>query len=566
MAEKSAIVVKELMKLGIMATINKVLDADTAELIVTTLGHTSKRVSEADVDVEIGEYVDDPAMLKPRPPVVTVMGHVDHGKTSLLDALRKTHVTSAEAGGITQHIGAYQVNVADRGKVTFIDTPGHAAFGAMRARGAKVTDIVILVVAADDGVKPQTIEAISHAKAAEAPIIVAINKMDKPGADPHRVRTELLSHEIVTESMGGDILEVEISALKGTNLDKLLDAVLLQAEMLDLKANPDRPGEGVVIEAKLDKGRGAVGTLLIQHGSVNIGDIVIAGASWGRVRAINDEKGARITTAGPSQPVEIQGLNDAPMAGDHFLAVENENRAREITEYRARKIKDNANLAVAKTLDTLMSQIKSADKKDMPVLIKGDVHGSVEAINTALQKLGNDEVGVRVIHSAVGGVNESDIHLAETAGGIVIGFNVRANKQAADLAERRKIEIRYYAIIYDLIDDIKAALSGMLKPELREEFLGNAEILQVFDITKVGKVAGCIIRKGMAARAAKVRLIRDNTVIHEGTLSTLRRFKDEVKEVKEGYECGMAFENYHDIRVGDMIEIFEIREVKRFLQ
>ncbi len=565
MAERSAEVIKELMKLGIMATINKVLDSDTAEIIVTALGHTSKRISEADVDVEIGGYEDNPEKMRPRAPVVTIMGHVDHGKTSLLDALRKTNVTAGEAGGITQHIGAYQVSVGDRGKISFIDTPGHAAFGEMRARGAKVTDIIILVVAADDGVKPQTIEALQHAKNAGVPIIVAINKIDKPGADPSKVRTELLSYEIVTEKMGGDTLEVEISALKKLNLDQLLDTILLQSEIMDLKADPDRVGEGMIIEARLDTGRGPVGTALIQHGSVKVGDIVIAGASWGRVRALTNENGIRIDSAGPSQPVQIQGLTDVPMAGDHFMVVENENRAREITEYRARKIKDGANLAIARTMDSIMSQIKSSGMKSMPVLLKGDVHGSVEAINSALQNIGNDEVFVRVVHSGVGGINESDIHLAETAGGIVIGFNVRANKQALELSERRKIEIRYYSIIYNLIDDIKAALSGMLKPELREEFLGNAEILQVFDITKTGKVAGCIVRKGIAKRSAKVRLVRNDTVIHEGTLSTLRRFKDEVKEVKEGYECGMAFENYADIRPGDTIEIFEIKEIERNL-
>lgn len=565
MSERSADVVKELMKLGIMATINKVIDADTAEIVVESLGHTSKRVSESDVENVTHIYEDSEDTLKHRAPVVTIMGHVDHGKTSLLDALRSANVVSGEAGGITQHIGAYQVRLDDKKRVTFIDTPGHAAFSEMRARGAKVTDIVILVVAADDGVMPQTIEAIKHAKAAEVPIIVAINKIDKPQADPQRIRTELLQHEIVVESMGGEVIDVEVSAKQKLNLEGLLESILLQAEVLELKANPERFAEGAVIEAELDKGRGPVATFLVQHGNLKIGDIVVAGAVWGRVRALINDLGERITEAGPSVPVEMLGLNGVPLAGDGFMVVENENRAREITEYRERKLKEKVNLATVKSLDSLMHQIKESSRKSMPVVVKGDVQGSVEAICAALAKLGNDEVKVQAVYSAVGGVTESDVNLAETAGGIVIGFNVRANKQARDLAEERGVEIRYYSIIYNLIDDVKAALSGMLSPELRENFLGNAEILEVFDITKVGKVAGCRIREGLAKRSAKVRLIRDNVVIHEGVLSTLRRFKDEVKEVQNGYECGMAFENYSDIRIGDTIEIFEIQEIQRQL-
>lgn len=565
MSERSADVVKELMKLGIMSTLNKVLDAETAEIIVETMGHSFIRVSEADVENVLTDYQDADDTLLPRAPVVTIMGHVDHGKTSLLDALRKTNVVSGEAGGITQHIGAYKVRLPDGRGVTFIDTPGHAAFSEMRSRGAKVTDVVILVVAADDGVKQQTIEAINHAKAAQVPIIVAINKIDKMGADANRVRNELLHHEIVVESLGGDVLDVEVSAKEGKGLDVLIESLLLQAEILDLKSNPHRYAQGVVIEAELNKGRGSVATVLIQHGTLRIGDILVAGAAWGRVRALQNDLGQRVEIAGPSDPVQVLGLDAVPMAGDQCYVMENEGKARELAEYREAKIKEKTNLATAKTLDSLMTQIKDASKKFLPVLIKGDVQGSVEAISVALAKLGNDEVQVQVVHSGAGGITESDVNLAEASGGVIFGFNVRANKQARDLAENRKIEIRYYSIIYDLIDDVKAALSGMLKPEMRENFLGNAEILQVFDITKIGKVAGCRVREGFAKRSAKVRLIRDDVVIHEGVLSTLRRFKDEVKEVQQGYECGMAFESYSDIRVGDTIEIFEIQEIARQL-
>ena len=565
MAERGADVVKELMKLGIMATINQTIDADTAELVIEQFGHTVKRVSESDVEIGFKSPEDKSEDMAPRPPIVTVMGHVDHGKTSLLDALRSTDVAAGEAGGITQHIGAYQVRLESGDRITFIDTPGHAAFTAMRARGAKVTDIVVLVVAADDGVMPQTVEAISHAKAANVPIIVAINKIDKPGADPNRVRTELLSHEIVVESMGGDTLEIEVSALKRMNLDKLVDAIILQSEVLELKANPDRAAEGVVIEAQLDKGRGAVGTMLVQRGTLRVGDIVVAGAHWGKVRAMENERGERVDEAGPSVPVAILGLSGAPDAGDEFAVVENEARAREIVDYRQRKLRETQAAPVVRSLDQMMSQLKQGERKEVPIVLKADVQGSVEAIQGALEKMSTDEVAVRVLHGGVGGITESDITLAEASNAVVIGFNVRANKQARDLAERNKTEIRYYSVIYDLVDDLKAALEGLLEPELRETFLGNAEILEVFNITKVGKVAGCRMTEGVARRDAKVRLIRDDVVIHEGTLSTLKRFKDEVKEVHAGQECGMAFQNYQDIQPGDVIEIFDVQEIKRTL-
>jgi len=565
MSERSADVIKELMKLGIMATLNQILDTETAEIVVETMGHTFLRISEADVENILIDYQDAENTLITRAPIVTIMGHVDHGKTSLLDALRKTNVVSGEAGGITQHIGAYKVRLDDGRGVTFIDTPGHAAFSEMRSRGAKVTDMVILVVAADDGVKPQTIEAIKHAKAAEVPMIIAINKIDKQGADASRVRNELLQHEIVVESLGGDVLDVEISAKENMGLDKLIEALLLQAEIMDLKSNPDRYAQGIVIEAELSKGRGPVATVLIQHGTLRVGDIVAAGASWGRVRALQNDLGQRIEVAGPADPVVVLGLGSVPLAGDPCYVMENDSKAREFAEYREAKLKAKTNIATVKTLDSLMTQIKDAQKQSLPIVIKGDVQGSVEAISVALAKLGNEEVQAQIVHSGAGGITESDINLAEASGGVVFGFNVRANKQARDLADNRKVEIRYYSIIYDLINDVKDALSGMLKPELREKFLGNAEILQVFDITKTGKVAGCRIREGMAKRSAKVRLLRDDIVIHEGTLSTLKRFKDEVKEVKEGYECGMAFENYTDMRANDVIEIFEIQEITRSL-
>ena len=566
MTERAVDVIKYLMKQGAMHKINDVIDADTAELIVTEFGHSPKRVSEADVEEGfIGKEDADEDRVS-RAPVVTIMGHVDHGKTSLLDAIRKANVVSGEAGGITQHIGAYQVETPAGDKVTFIDTPGHEAFTAMRARGAKVTDIVVLVVAADDGVMPQTVEAINHAKAAGVPIIVAINKIDKPQADPSRVRTELLSHEIVVESMSGETLEVEVSALKQLNLDKLLEAVHLQAEILDLKANPNRSAEGIVVEAKLERGRGPVGTVLVQRGTLAVGDIVVAGSSWGRVRALIDDKGQNVTEAGPSVPVEILGFDSAPEAGDQFAVVENEARAREITDYRMRKRREALGSAAApRTLEQMMQSLKEAGKKEFPLLVKGDVQGSVEAIAGALKKLGTDEVEARIVHSGVGGITESDISLASASKAVVVGFNVRANAQAKSAADRDGVEIRYYSIIYDLVDDVKSAMSGLLAPTKKENFLGYATIKQVFNISKTGKVAGCLVTDGKVERGAKVRLLRDKVVIHEGTLSVLKRFKDDVKEVPAGQECGMAFANYQDIREGDEIECFNVEIIQRSL-
>ncbi len=567
MAERAVDLIKYLMQQGAMHKITDVLDADTAELIVQEFGHTSKRVSEADVEIGfVGDKDVDDSSLEPRAPVVTIMGHVDHGKTSLLDAIRSANVVAGEAGGITQHIGAYQVTAPDGSKITFIDTPGHEAFTAMRARGAKVTDIVILVVAADDGVMPQTVEAINHAKAAGVPIIVAINKIDKPQADPNRVRTDLLSYEIVVESMGGETLEVPVSALKHTNLDKLLEAIHLQAEILDLKANPTRTAEGVVIEAKLERGRGPVGTVLVQRGTLHVGDIIVAGTAWGRVRALLDDRGANIQSAGPSVPAEVLGFDSAPEAGDQFAVVENEARARELTDYRLRKRRETLGSAGSKsTLEQMMQQLKDAGRKEFPLVVKGDVQGSVEAIAGALKKVGNDEVEARLVHSGVGGSTESDIALAAAAKAVVIGFNVRANTQAKQAADAQGVEIRYYNIIYDLVDEVKAAMSGLLAPTKREVFLGYASIKQVFNISKAGKVAGCIVTEGKVERGAKVRLLRDNVVIHEGTLAILKRFKDDVKEVVAGQECGMSFANYQDIREGDQIECFQVETIARSL-
>jgi translation initiation factor IF-2 len=566
MAERGVDVIKFLMKDGEMHKITDVIDSDTAQLVAEEFGHTVRRVSEADVEEGFIGDDDQTQDLQPRAPVVTIMGHVDHGKTSLLDAIRTTNVVSQEAGGITQHIGAYQVETEAGQKITFIDTPGHEAFTAMRARGAKVTDIVVLVVAADDGVKPQTVEAINHAQAGHVPLIVAINKIDKPGADPQRVRTELLSHEIVVESLGGETLEIEVSALKRTGLDKLLEAILLQAEVLELKANPDRPAEGVIVEAKLERGRGPVGTALIQRGTLRLGDLVVAGSAWGRVRALLNDVGDQVKEAGPSVPVEVLGFDSAPEAGDQFAVVENEARAREITDYRMRERRKRLAVAGQRgSLEQLMNQIKEAGIKELPLVVKGDVQGSVEAITTALAKLGTDEVKARIIHAGVGGITESDISLAATSGAVVLGFNVRANTQAREIAEREGVEIRYYAVIYDLVDDMRQAMSGLLAPTLRETFLGNAEILEVFTISKVGKVAGCRVTEGKVERGASVRLIRDNVVVHEGKLSTLKRFKDEVREVTAGQECGMAFENYQDMRPGDVIECFQVEQVQRTL-
>ncbi|WP_269584379.1 translation initiation factor IF-2 [Roseibium sp. Sym1] len=567
MAERAVDVIKLLMKQGQMLKINDVIDADTAELIAEEMGHTVRRVSEADVEEGLFTTEDDAGTLKPRPPVVTIMGHVDHGKTSLLDAIRKSKVVTGEAGGITQHIGAYQVD-QDGQKITFIDTPGHAAFSQMRARGAKSTDIVILVVAADDGVMPQTKEAIAHAKAAEAPIIVAINKIDKPGADPNRVRTELLSEELVVESMGGDIIDVEVSALNGTNLDKLLEMILLQSEVLELQANPDRTAEGVVIEAQLDRGRGPVATVLVQKGTLKPGDILVAGSEWGRVRAMLDENGEQVKEAGPSKPVEVLGFQGTPAAGDMVAVVENEGRAREITDYRQRQIREKASVvasAARGSLEQMMMSAQKTGRKEFPLVLKADVQGSAEAIAHALNELGNEEVGARILLSGVGGITESDITLASASNAPILGFNVRANKQAREAASRDGIEIRYYNVIYDLVDDIKSAMSGLLSPERRETFLGNAEIKEIFHISKVGKVAGCLVTEGVVERGANVRLIRDDVVIHEGELGTLKRFKDEVKSVESGQECGMNFVKYQDMRPGDIIECFRVEQIARTL-
>jgi len=566
MAERSADVIKSLMKMGVMATINQVIDADTAELIVTEFGHKLKRVSESDIEIGLKGNDDQDANLESRPPIVTIMGHVDHGKTSLLDVLRETDVAKHEAGGITQHIGAYQVTVPSGKKITFIDTPGHAAFTEMRARGANVTDIVVLVVAADDSIMAQTVEAIRHAKAANVPIIVAINKIDKAEANPDRVRTDLLQYEIQAENLGGDVQTVEVSATKKLNLDKLEEAILLQAEILDLKANPNRPAEGTVVEAKLDRGRGVVATVLVQRGTLKVGDIVVAGAEWGRVRALSDDRARKVDDAGPASPVEVLGLNAAPLAGDELLVVENESRARDVAAFRQQKRRSAAAAASARgTVEQIFSRIAAGEAKELPVVIKADVQGSIEAIAGTLQKLSTEEVAVRLLHTGVGAINESDITLANASRAAVIGFNVRANPQARELARRDGVDIRYYSIIYNVIDDVKALLGGLLAPTIRENFLGNAQILQVFTVTKSGKVAGCRVSEGVVKRGAKVRLLRDNVVIHEGSLKTLKRFKDEVREVKEGFECGMAFENYQDIQAGDVIECFEMEEVARQL-
>ena len=566
MAERAVDVIKLLMQQGVMAKINDTIDADTAELIAEELGHKVNRVTDADVEDSIDTEEDTDDDKKPRPPVVTVMGHVDHGKTSLLDALRKTSIVTGEAGGITQHIGAYQVTKDDGEKVTFIDTPGHAAFTSMRARGAKVTDIVILVVAADDGVMPQTVEAISHAKAAEVPIVVAVNKIDKPEADPTRVKNELLQHEIISEDMGGDVQFVEVSALTGTGLDDLLESVLLQAELLDLKANPDRAAEGIVIESKLEKGRGAVATVLVQRGTLSVGDIFVVGEESGRVRALLDDQGESIKSALPASPVEVLGAGGSPSAGDMFNVVETEAKAREIAEYRARISREKRTASGNRTtLDQMMQQLKDTELKELPIVVKADVQGSAEAISQAVDKLGTDEVCGRVVHTAVGGITESDITLAAASNAFILGFNVRANSQARNLADEQGVEIRYYNVIYDLVDDMKAAMSGMLSPDLRETMLGNAEILEIFNVSKSGKVAGCKVTDGLVRRGARVRLIRDSVVIHEGELSSLRRFKDEVKEVNAGQECGMAFENYEDLKQGDVIECYEVEEIARTL-
>ncbi len=560
MAARAADVVKSLMKMGVMATITQVIDADTAELVVQEFGHKVRRVSESDVEIGLEGEVDIDADLEPRAPVVTIMGHVDHGKTSLLDAIRSADVAGGEAGGITQHIGAYQVTTKAGSHITFIDTPGHEAFTAMRARGAGVTDIVILVVAADDGVMPQTIEAIRHAKAAGAPIIVAINKMDKADANPSRVRTELLSHEIVVEEMGGDTQDVEVSATKRLGLDKLEEAIMLQAEILDLKSNPHRSAEGTVIESRLDRGRGPVATVLVQKGTLRRGDIVVAGAEWGRVRAMIDDKGRPITEAGPSEPVEIVGLTSVPSAGEPLVVVEDESRAREISEFRQRKIRDKTvagQAAVRGTLDQMLARIQAGVQKEVTVVVKADVQGSAEAIQSTVTKLGNEEVRVRVLHAAVGQITETDVQLARASSAVLVAFNVRATSQARELAQREGVDIRYFSIIYDVADDIEKLVRGKLAPKIRENFLGYAEIRRVFEITKSGKVAGCMITEGLVKRGAGVRLLREGVVIHQGELSQLKRFKDDVREVARGYECGLSFAGFQDLREGDIVECYE---------
>lgn len=566
MAIRGAEVVKALMKAGMMVSINDAIDADTAELIIAEFGHTVKRIADSDVELGLEDEISPEEPQESRPPVVTIMGHVDHGKTSLLDALRATDVVSGEAGGITQHIGAYQVTLASNKKITFIDTPGHAAFTEMRARGAHVTDIVVLVVAADDGIKEQTIEALHHAQAAQVPIIVAINKCDKPDANPARVRNELLQHGIVPEEMGGEVLTIEVSATKKLNLDKLEEAILLQAEILDLKANRHTKAQGVVIEARLEKGKGPVATVLINRGTLHPGDIFVAGTHWGRVRNMVDDHGRKIEAAIPAMPVEVIGFDTVPYAGDKFHAVEDEERAHAIAEYRLQKEKEKKHLHSLRTpLDQIFNKIKEGTLKELPILVKADVQGSLEAIKASLEKLSTDEVAVKIVHTGVGAIHESDITLAKASSAFIIGFNVRANPQARDMASRDHLEVRYYSIIYDILDDVKKALGGLLSPDLKEHFLGYAEIREVFNISKIGNIAGCMVTEGIVKRGAKVRLLRDNVVIHEGTLKTLRRFKEEVREVREGFECGMAFENYQDIRIGDRIECFEIEEVARSL-
>jgi translation initiation factor IF-2 len=564
MAARAPEVIKALMKLGVMATITQSLDADTAELVVQEFGHRVRRVSEADVEIGLEGLADTEQELLTRPPVVTIMGHVDHGKTSLLDALRSTDVAGGEAGGITQHIGAYQVELPSGARITFLDTPGHEAFTAMRARGASVTDIVVLVVAADDGVMPQTIEAIRHAKAANAPLIVAINKMDKPDANPTRVRNELLQHEIVVEAMGGETQDVEVSALAKTGLDQLEEAILLQAEILDLRANPDRTAEGSVIESRLDRGRGPVGTVLVQRGTLKQGDIVVAGAEWGRVRAMLDDKGRQIQVAGPAMPVEILGLSGAPSAGEPFVVVENESRAREITEFRERRQRDRLAGAAAGargTLDQMLARIAAGEQKEVALLIKADVQGSAEAIQATVLKLAHEEVKVRVLLAGVGQITESDVQLAKASSAVIVAFNVRATSQARELAQRESVDIRYFSIIYDVADDVEKLVKGKVAPKAREKFLGYAEVRKVFTITKVGKVAGCMITEGLVKRGAGVRVLRENVVIHSGELSQLKRFKDDVREVARGYECGLSFANFHDLQEGDVVECYETEMV-----
>ncbi len=566
MAERSADVVKELMKQGIMVTATQTIDAETAELVTIEFGHKALRVSESDIEIGLSGEGDAEDSLETRPPVITIMGHVDHGKTSLLDAIRKTDVAGGESGGITQHIGAYQIKTQASNTITFIDTPGHEAFTEMRLRGASTTDIVVLVVAADDSVKAQTIEAINHAKAAKCPIIVAVNKCDKLDADAQRVRSDLLQYEIITEDFGGDIQCIDVSAHTGQGLEKLEEAMMLQAEILELKANPERPAEGSVIEAKVERGRGSVATVLVQRGTLKVGDIFVVGAEYGKVRALLNDRGANLNKALPGQPVEVLGLNGTPMAGDQIVVVQTESRAREIADYRSRQARDKEAAVTARgSVEQMLSAIAAGEAEELPIVIKTDVHGSLEAIKVALDKLATEQVKVRILTGGVGALSESDISLAAASQAIVVGFNVRAIPQARDLARRDGVEIRYHSIIYELIDEIKLAMGGLLSPDQQEEFIGYAEIREVFSVSKLGKVAGCYVTDGVIRRGCKVRLLRDNVVIHEGSLKTLKRFKDEVKEVKDGIECGMAFDNYSDIQQGDMIECFEVKEVARTL-
>tara|TARA_B100001123_G_scaffold301792_1_gene336855 strand:- start:1565 stop:4207 length:2643 start_codon:yes stop_codon:yes gene_type:complete len=564
MAVRGAEVVKVLMKMGLMATINEVLEADTAELVVDEFGHKVKRVSEADVEVGLRGDADESVEMIPRPPIVTIMGHVDHGKTSLLDVLRNSDVVAGEAGGITQHIGAYQIINEDGRKITLIDTPGHAAFSQMRARGANTTDIVVLVVAADDGVMPQTIEAIQHAQAAQVPIIVAINKIDLPDASPDKVRNELLQHNVILEHVGGDVLSIEISAKNGSNLDKLIETIHLQAELMELKANPDRSGEGVAIEARLERGKGVVTTVLVRRGTISQGDILVVGDSWGRVRALSDDRGDAIDSAGPSQPVEVLGLNSMPGAGDEVVVVSDEARAREVTEYRGKLTRDQRALAARRgTVEQMFSDIDAGEAKEVPLLVKADTHGSLEAIQTSITSLETDEVSAHILLSGVGGITESDVSLASASGAMAIGFNVRADSPARNLARRDGVEIRYYSIIYELLEEVGQVMSGFLAPKVVENTLGYARVKEVFAVSKVGKVAGCEITEGLARQGAHLRLVRDSVVIHEGKMSTLKRHKDDVREVKEGLECGIGIDRYQDIKAGDVIELFEAQEVAR---
>ncbi len=556
LAEKTADVVKTLMKLGVMANATQSLDSETAQLVAEELGHRVSIVKDDDVLTEIEDYTDDEKSLEQRPPVVTIMGHVDHGKTSLLDAFRQTNIVSGEAGGITQHIGAYQITNKNK-KITFIDTPGHAAFSNMRSRGSKTTDIVILVVAADDGIKPQTIESIAHAKSAKVPIIVAINKIDLDGSDPDKVRNELLTHEIIVEKLSGEVLDIEVSATKGINLDKLEEAIHLQADLLDLKANPNRSARGVIIESKLEKGRGSVATVLVQKGTLKVSDIFVSGAEWGKVKALINDKGKNINEANPSLPVEVLGFDSNPLAGDDFIVVENESTARKIAEYRSSKIQIQKNTVVKSNVEDMFAQINKGQVTELPVLIKTDVQGSAEAIENSITKLSTEEVQVNVIHKGVGAITESDVTLANSSKGFILGFNVRALPHARDVAKRDGVDIKYYSIIYELIDDIKNLLSGLLKPDISEKISGNVEIREVFNISKIGNIAGCMVKEGFISRKSNIRLLRDSVVIHTGKISSLKRFKEEVSDVKTGFECGVMIENYSDIKVGDIIETFE---------